>query len=134
MEKDVRRIRTQDGRGARIVGFGLVVLGGALLGVVSGVAAAAPEPTTVTLVLKDHRFTPSSFTVPAGRKVRIVLINQDMAAEEFDSRDLRTEQLVTPKGQVDFSIGPLQPGDYSFMGEFHAATAQGKVTAINEGR
>jgi plastocyanin len=97
-------------------------------------AAAAAEPPAVTLTLKDHRFTPATFTVPAGEKVRITLINRDAATEEFDSHDLRVEELVTPMGKITFSIGPLKPGEYSFMGEFHAATAQGKVVAVANGK
>lgn len=97
-------------------------------------AASAGQPSAVTLVLKNHRFTPATFTVPAGQKVRVTLINQDMATEEFDSHDLRLEEVVTPMGRISFDIGPLQPGQYSFMGEFHAETAQGKVTAVAGGR
>jgi plastocyanin len=97
-------------------------------------SAVAAEPPSVTLTLKDHRFSPATFTVPAGEKVRITLINRDPATEEFDSHDLRVEELVTPMGKTTFSIGPLKPGEYSFMGEFHAATAQGKVTAVANGR
>jgi plastocyanin len=102
-------------------------------GLIVTAAAAAAEPTTVSLTLKDHRFTPDTFTVPAGEKVRIVLTNQDMATEEFDSHDLKVEELVTPKGKVSFSIGPLKPGSYSFMGEFHPQTAQGRVTVAETG-
>lgn len=94
----------------------------------SGLAAA--EPVTVSLTLKDHRFSPSAFDVPAGEKVRIVLTNRDAATEEFDSHDLRVEQLVTPNGRTSFTIGPLKPGAYDFMGEFHPRTAQGRVNAI----
>ena len=97
-------------------------------------AASADAPPAVTLTLKNHRFTPASFTVPAGQKVRVTLINQDPATEEFDSHDLRLEEVVTPMGRISFDIGPLQPGQYSFMGEFHAETAQGKVTAVAGGR
>jgi len=97
-------------------------------------AASAATPPAVTLTLKNHRFTPATFTVPAGQKVRITLINQDPATEEFDSHDLRLEQVVTPMGRITFDIGPLQPGQYSFMGEFHAETAQGKVIAVAGGR
>jgi plastocyanin len=97
-------------------------------------AAAAAEPTGVTLTLKDHRFTPTTFTVPAGEKVRVTLINRDPATEEFDSHDLRVEEVVTPMGKITFSIGPLKPGEYSFMGEFHGATAQGKVVAVASGK
>jgi hypothetical protein len=106
----------------------------ALALILPAAAGATEAPASVTLVLKDHRFQPATFVVPAGQKVRVTLINQDPATEEFDSHDLRVEEVVTPKGVISFSIGPLTPGDYSFMGEFHAATAQGKATAVAGGR
>lgn len=93
----------------------------------SASAAQGGAPTSLTLTLKDHRFTPATLAIPAGTRVRITLINRDPATEEFDSHDLRTEHLVTPTGKVSFNVGPLLPGEYSFMGEFHAGTAQGKV-------
>jgi hypothetical protein len=105
----------------------------ALVGVLSlmgAVPTSADAPPEVTLILKDHKFTPSTFTVPAGQKVRIVLINKDAATDEFDSHDLKVEEVVTPMATIRFSIGPLKPGEYSFMGEFHPATAQGKLTAV----
>ncbi|HWA59897.1 MAG TPA: cupredoxin domain-containing protein [Caulobacteraceae bacterium] len=89
-------------------------------------AAAAP----VVLTLQNHRFTPAEFTVPAGQVVTIQLVNRDAATEEFDSHDLKVEKLVTPGGRITFTVGPLKPGAYSFMGEFHAQTAQGRVTAV----
>jgi len=100
----------------------------AALAILPAIAAAADGPA-VTLTLKDHRFTPSAFTVPAGQKVRLTVINQDAATEEFDSHDLKVERIITPGGRTSFSIGPLKPGTYHFMGEFHAQTAQGVVTA-----
>ncbi len=106
----------------------LALAGAICVGVFAGAVAA--EQPSVTLTLKNHRFAPGDFTVPAGQKVRIVLVNQDPATEEFDSHDLQVEQVVTPMGRISFTIGPLKPGDYAFMGEFHAATAQGKVTAV----
>jgi plastocyanin len=99
------------------------------LAVGGGAASASPA---ATLELRDHRFTPDVLTVPAGQKVQIVLVNQDAATEEFDSRDLGVEELVTPKGRATFTIGPLKPGTYAFMGEFHADTAQGRVVAVDE--
>ena len=99
------------------------------LALCAAVALASPvrADTAVTLTLKDHRFSPAVVTLPPDQKVRITLINQDPATEEFDSHDLRVEEVVTPMGRVSFDIGPLRPGQYSFMGEFHAATAQGVV-------
>ena len=90
-------------------------------------------PPVVTFTLKDHRFTPAVVNVPAGQKVQVVVINQDRATEEFDSHDLRVEKLITPGATARFFIGPLKPGSYSFMGEFHPQTAQGRIVAV-EGR
>ena len=101
-----------------------------VLALAVGSAAVASGGPSVTVTLKNHRFTPAAISVPAGQRVQITLINQDPATEEFDSHDLRVEQVVTPMGRATFSIGPLTPGEYSFMGEFHADTAQGKVTAL----
>jgi plastocyanin len=92
--------------------------------------AAETEAHEVTLTLKDHRFTPEQIEVPAGRKIRIELINLDPVMEEFDSEDLRVERDVTPRGKVSFEIGPLKPGRYDFMGEMHADTASGTITAV----
>ena len=100
----------------------------AIAAVSAPLARAASEPT-VTVVLKDHRFAPSVIAVTAGQKVRIRLINRDGASEEFDSRDLDLEEDVTPNGETSFEIGPLKPGRYGFMGEFHAETAEGEVLA-----
>jgi uncharacterized protein (DUF58 family) len=91
--------------------------------------AAAPPKASVALVLKDHRFSPATFSVPAGVPVRVTLTNLDGATEEFDSDDLLVEERVTPHERASFMIGPLKPGAYKFMGEFHASTAQGVVTA-----
>jgi plastocyanin len=108
--------------------YAIIALASAILA--PGLAMAGPAQPTVSITLKDHRFTPAEFTVPAGVKVRIDLSNLDGATEEFDSHDLRVEELVTPHGRTSFTIGPLKPGAYSFMGEFHPATAQGRVTAV----
>lgn len=90
---------------------------------------AANQEFVVSLTLKDHKFEPSEIHAPAGVKVRIDLTNLDPATEEFDSHDLKTEQLVTPHGKASFTVGPLTPGAYAFMGEFHPTTAQGRVMA-----
>lgn len=99
----------------------------ALFGLSGIVHADPPATPIVSLTLKSHVFVPASFTVPPGVKVRINLSNLDGATEEFDSHDLKIEQLVTPHGRTSFVIGPLSPGTYTFMGEFHPDTAQGRI-------
>jgi hypothetical protein len=112
----------------RVNFVGLVAVA-AVLAISAPALAAAEEGPSVTLTLKDHKFTPATFTVPANQKVKLTVINQDPATEEFDSHDLKVERIVTPNGKATFAIGPLKPGAYHFMGEFHSATAQGVVTA-----
>ncbi len=99
----------------------------ALIGTAS---SASPPMPTVTLILKGHRFTPAEVKAPAGQRFKIVVVNQDTATDEFDSHDLKVEQLITPNGRVSITVGPLKPGVYNFMGEFHSETAQGKLTAV----
>jgi plastocyanin len=101
----------------------------AVVSLAAGASAAEPPPATVRLVLKEHRFSPDQVKVPAGQRVRIELVNEDAASEEFDSDDLHVEKDVTPHGKVSFDVGPLKPGSYSFMGELHADTASGTMTA-----
>ncbi|HEV2533475.1 cupredoxin domain-containing protein [Phenylobacterium sp.] len=105
----------------------LVLIG--VFGAGAALAEAPAEPVTVALTLKDHRFTPDRVSVPAGRTIRIELANRDAALEEFDSDDLHVEKDVTPLGKASFTVGPLKPGAYSFMGELHADTASGVLTA-----
>src|SRR5205085_4129886 len=70
---------------------GIVVLIG-LFAADEAAAQVPAEPVAVALTLKDHRFTPDRLTVPAGRRIRIELANQDGALEEFDSADLGVEK------------------------------------------
>jgi plastocyanin len=100
------------------------------LTLLTGSAAATTPAAPITLTLQDHRFTPATITVPAGQRVQLIVVNQDAATEEFDSHDLRVEKLVTPHARASVFIGPLNPGTYSFMGEFHPGTAQGRVIAV----
>lgn len=79
------------------------------------------------IVIKDHSFIPSSLTLPAGQKIALIIDNQDADIEEFESFDLRREKIVPAKSQIKINIGPLEPGEYKFCGEFHSDTAQGTI-------
>jgi hypothetical protein len=93
----------------------------------ASVALAADDEFALTL--RDHRFSPVEIRVPANRKVRLVVDNQDATPEEFDSHALNREKVIPGKSKAVIFIGPLAPGRYPFMGEFNAATAQGAVVA-----
>src|SRR5690349_9293779 len=95
----------------------------------ASLAAFAAAGSDVSLVLENHRFAPERIEVPAGQKVKLLVENRDAAAEEFDSDDLRVEKVIPGKGKGVVWIGPLKAGEYKFMGEYNARTAQGVVVA-----
>jgi hypothetical protein len=105
-------------RGARLL----------ILGAVLAAAGCSQEKLPEqNLVIENHVFTPAEIDMPAGQKLRIKVDNRDDAAEEFDSDSLGREKVVGPKSSGYVVIGPLKPGRYPFMGEFHHETAQGVV-------
>lgn len=89
--------------------------------------ALAEEVQEFTLVIKDHKFEPAELTVPAGVKVKLVVDNQDATPEEFESHELNREKVIPGKSQAKIFVGPLEAGVYPFFGEFHEATAQGRL-------
>lgn len=93
----------------------------------SSIAHAASDIVEVDLFIKDHKFHPEILELPAGKKVRITVHNQDATIEEFESIDLKREKIVLGKSKTRVILAPLKPGEYKFFGEFHAETAQGKI-------
>lgn len=85
------------------------------------------EVTEAIIVIKNHRFDPAEITLPAGKKLKLVIDNQDATPEEFESHDLRREKVVAGNSKATVWIGPLEPGTYSFFGEYHEATAKGRL-------
>jgi plastocyanin len=90
---------------------------------------AAAADSDITLVIKDHRFTPSEVKVPAGKKVKLIVDNQDATPEEFESHELKREKVIAAHSKATLSIGPLKAGRYPFVGEFHESTAKGVIIA-----
>ena len=87
------------------------------------------EGTEFTLVLRNHQFEPASLTVPAGQKITLIVRNEDATKEEFESHDLKIEKVVGGKAMIRVMVGPLKPGDYRFVGEYHEDSAKGVLTA-----
>lgn len=91
--------------------------------------AACATDADYIVTIKEHRFQPSELTIPSGKKIRLLVKNQDATPEEFDSYALNREKVIAGNSSATIFIGPLTPGRYIFMGEFHAATAQGVIVA-----
>jgi len=90
-------------------------------------AAAAPQDYAV--IIKNHRFEPAEIIVPAGQKIKLVVDNQDATPEEFESHAMNREKVIPGRSKASIWIGPLNPGSYDFVGEYHEDTARGKVIA-----
>ena len=103
-------------------------LAGLLLLSTSGMVGAADE-LEYTLVIKNHRFEPTEIVVPAGKKVTLIVHNQDPTPEEFESHTLKREKVIAGGGKASIFIGPLKPGRYEFFGEYNEKTARGAIIA-----
>lgn len=101
-------------------GFFIVALSGAR-------PVLAEEGANPVLVIKDHRFSPVELHVPAGKKVKLIVRNEDPTPEEFESYELNREKVIAGHSEGTVFIGPLEPGTYPFFGEFNPQTAQGKI-------
>lgn len=90
-------------------------------------ANTSSEMIEVVTVIKNHRFNPDIIHVPKGKKIRLVVHNQDNTVEEFESNDLHREKIIMPNDSINIILAPLAPGKYEFFGDFNQETAQGAL-------
>ena len=79
--------------------------------------------------IKEHRFSPPELRIPVGKKIKILVNNEDAEPEEFESYELRREKFVSGHSAIVLYVGPLKPGVYKYFGDFHPQTAQGRLIA-----
>ena len=91
-----------------------------------GLPAQAQE---LTITIKDHKFSPAELKVPAKKRITLTVVNDDATPEEFESKKLKVEKVIPGKTKAVVRFGPLEPGRYEFVGEFHESTAKGVVIA-----
>ena len=111
-----------------IVGLGvaLALVAGAAPAPAQTPAAAPPE---IALTIEQHKFTPEEIKVKAGQPFVLVITNKDATAEEFESKELKVEKIVPANKTLKVRMTPLKPGTYKFFGEYHEATAKGRIVA-----
>ena len=83
--------------------------------------AFAEEPK-VTIAVRDHQFVPAEVPIPAGVKVELIIRNEQTMPAEFESKSLHREKVVAPGASVSVFVGPLKPGRYEFIDDFHPAS------------
>jgi Cupredoxin-like domain len=103
-----------------------VLLGFAALLALTPVGALAQD---LTVTIKDHKFTPTEIKIPANKRVQITVVNDDATPEEFESKAMKVEKVIPGKSRGVVRVGPLKPGRYPFVGEFHEDIAKGTVVA-----
>lgn len=91
--------------------------------------AGADELLTLRVEAKDGRLHPPELRVPAGRRIKIEIVNLGAEPIEFESLELRKEKVLAPGASSFVVIAPLRPGRYPFFDEFHPDTGQGVLIA-----
>ncbi len=101
----------------------------ALALVAFGAHAASDE---FTLTIKDHAFDQKELVIPAGKKVKLLVVNQDATPAEFESKPLGREKVIPGKSTGVILLGPLKPGRYGFVEEYHETEAAAQGTIVVE--
>lgn len=83
-----------------------------------------------TLNIKNHAFEPKELVVPAGKKIKILVVNQDATPAEFESKPLNREKVIPGKSSAIINVGPLKPGRYGFVEEYHETEAGAQGTIV----
>ena len=89
----------------------------------------AQEPPVFRLLMKDHRFEPPRLVVPAGVRFVLMVRNGDDTPAEFESGSLNVEKVISAGREATVRLGPLKPGEYPFIDEFHQDTGRGVLVA-----
>ncbi|WP_052231409.1 cupredoxin domain-containing protein [Tepidimonas taiwanensis] len=94
-----------------------------------GLPLAAQGLPTYTITARDGRLWPERLEVPAGVRIKLVLINEGRQPVEFENLGMRVEKVLAP-GATSFVVLPvLRPGRYEFIDEFHMDTGRVWVVA-----
>jgi plastocyanin len=86
----------------------------------------------ITLTIENHVFSPKEVKLPAGKKVRLQVVNKDATPAEFESKPLGREKVIPGKSSAIILVGPLKPGRYAFVEEFHETQPGAQGTIVVE--
>ena len=93
------------------------------------VGALAADPPEIPVTIEKNRFQPEEIRVKAGQPFVLVVTNKDATPEEFESKELRIEKVIPGGKTLKIRVRALKPGTYPFVGEYHEATAKGRIIA-----
>ena len=102
------------------------------LTVLSLAAVHAVAADEFTLIIKNHAFEPKELRLPAGKKIKLLVVNQDATPAEFESNSLQREKVIPGKSTGIVNLGPLKPGRYEFVEEYHETQSSAQGTIVVE--
>ena len=93
------------------------------------VSAAAAADLEIPVTIEKNRFQPNEIRVKVGTPFVLVVTNKDATPEEFESKELRIEKVIPGGKTTKIRVRALKAGSYPFVGEYHEATAKGRIIA-----
>ena len=90
---------------------------------------AGAQDVEIPVTIEKNRFQPSEIKVKAGEPFVLVVTNKDATPEEFESKELRIEKVIPAGKTMKIRVRALKAGAYPFVGEYHEATAKGRIVA-----
>lgn len=90
---------------------------------------AEAEDLEIPITIEKNRFKPSEIKVKAGTPFVLVVTNKDATPEKVETKDLRIETVIPGGKTMKIRVRALKAGIYPFIGEYHEATAKGRIIA-----
>ena len=100
----------------RVAGFCSLYI---VLLTLGGACSARADEGDIVITIKGGKFIPSEVPVPANKKVKLIIRNQDAATSEFESSSFHREKIVLSGDEISVVVGPLDAGNYEFFDDFH---------------
>jgi hypothetical protein len=101
------------------------------VGLLAPVAAHADEPPVFRMQMKDRKFDPPRLVVPAGVRFVLMVRNAGDTPAEFESGALNVEKIISAGREATVRLGPLKPGEYPVVDDFHQETKGTLVVSEN---
>lgn len=92
----------------------------ALVLAVTAMTAQPALAADYAISLNNGRFEPAEVNIPAGKKITLLVTNNEKDDAEFESYQLGREQVIKPGKSEEIFIGPLDAGSYEFFDDYNA--------------
>ena len=94
----------------------------------------APASETITVVMTDNKFTPSTIKVPVGKKITFIAKNEGAAVHDMkilskatEGKDFMSDALVNPETESKFTATFNKKGTVKFQCDYHLPDMVGTI-------